>query len=215
MIKLTPEGLQLILDFEVGGGQKYYDKFCRKPTVPGGKDTTSGITIGIGFDIAQHSHQELLDNWGPYLPDHAVSKLLSVNDLKGDSAKKMLPQMQDIIVPWEAALEQFQTFTVLKCWSMTQTAFPEVEEGPQCVQESLLDLVFNRGGSVDGPKRFEMRTIRSLVASKKWDSIPEELREMKRLWPDTKQLCDRREAEAKHIEAGLNGGSEGENKGKG
>jgi len=111
--------------------------------------------------------------------------------------------MQAITIPWESALDQFERHTIPSYFVMTQQAFPGVEKAPACVQEALLCLVFNRGSSVNGSRRFEMMTIRSLVAKGNWAAIPAELRDMKRLWPDTKELCDRREAEAKHIERGL------------
>ena len=207
MIKLTPAGEQLILDWEVGGGQSYYVRFCRHPTVPGGRDTVSGITIGIGWDVGAHSHGELNEEWSDFLAPEILAKLFTVVGMKGDTAKKFLPQMQPIIISWDTALAQFLAHTVPCYFKMTQEAFPGVEIAPACVQESLLCLVFNRGDSVAGPRHTEMADIRSLVAGMEWSNIPNELRSMKRLWPDTKGLCDRREAEAKHIEEGLASGT--------
>jgi len=203
MKELTAEGLQLILDWEVGGGRKYYEKLCQRPVVPGGKDTTSGITIGIGWDCGMHGPRELSEEWGEYLAPGDLAKLMTVVGEKGNGAKKFLPAMDAICISWETALAQFQKFTVPVYMKMTEQAFPGVETGPDCVLDALVDLVFNRGSAVNGPRRVEMANIRGEVAKGKWSAIPGELRAMKRLWPDTKSLCERREAEAKHIEKGL------------
>jgi hypothetical protein len=203
MKDLTSEGLQLILDWEVGGGQKYYDKFCTRPVVPGGRDTVSGITIGIGWDVGAHGHGDLSEQWGEFLAPGDLAKLMTVVGCHGDAAKKFLPAMSSICVPWSMALAQFQKYTVPAYVKMTGTAFPGVETAPVCVLEALVSLVFNRGDSVSGTRRVEMANIRGEVAKGKWSAIPAELRAMKRLWPDTKNLCERREAEAVHIEKGL------------
>ncbi|HIJ69358.1 MAG TPA: hypothetical protein HPP57_07630 [Deltaproteobacteria bacterium] len=202
-MQLTSEGLQLLLDWEVGGGEKDYSKFCVHPTVPGGKDTTSGITIGIGWDVGQHPTADLMQEWQEFLSVEALAKLATMVGVKGDAAKRFLPQMQEVSIPWEIALAQFRRYTVPRYFKMAQVAFPGVEEAPQCVQEALLSVVFNRGSSVYGPSRIEMMNIRKDVAGGKWAAIPAELRAMKRLWPDTKSLQERREAEAVYIEKGL------------
>lgn len=205
MIKLSPEGLQLILDWEVGGGEKYYNKFCARPDVPGGKDTESGITIGIGWDIGAHLHAELYIDWEDFVAPQDLAKLLTAVGLKGDAAKRVLPQMQPVAIPWDKALDQFQRFTVPSYWLMTSHTFPGIDNAPQCVREAVLCLVFNRGPSLDGPRRVEMRFIAIDIAHSAWSRIPSELRNMKRLWPDTESLRNRREAEAEYIEKGLGG----------
>lgn len=202
-MKLTPEGLQLILDGEVGGSRAYYNKFCRCPIVPGGKDTASGVTLGIGWDLGQNSTGAFVNEWEDFLPPDQIARLITVVGLRGSEAKKFLPKFQNVIIPWNAALEQFQRYSVPRYWALTQKAFPGVEIAPQCVQEALLSLVFNRGAGMDGARRLEMREIRGLVATLAWSEIPAEIRNMKRLWPDSGGLRDRREREAKHIEDGL------------
>jgi len=202
-MKLTPEGLQLLLDGEVGGGWKYYEKFCLHPVVPGGKDTNSGITLGIGYDCGAQSTGTFLTEWEDFLSQADLARLLTVVGLRGAEAKRWLPILKDITIPWDAALEQFERYSVPRYWAATQQAFPGVTEAPPCVQEALLSLVFNRGPSMAGARRIEMRFIRIAVAAGQWSQIPVELREMKRLWPDTKGLQNRREAEARHIEIGL------------
>ena len=45
--------------------------------------------------------------------------------------------------------------------------------------------------------------IKENMANETFDQIPDCFREMKRLWPNMRGLVDRREAEAKLFEAGL------------
>ncbi|MGC8494935.1 MAG: hypothetical protein ACP5SH_24700 [Syntrophobacteraceae bacterium] len=202
-MELSEEGLQLILDYEVGGGKTYYDKFCKNPTVPDPRHTQSGVTIGIGWDCGQNTPAELENEWKEYLEEQEISSLGKVCGLKGMKAYRALKSLGRIEIGWEAALNQFLAYTVFRYWRTTCEAFPGVEEAPQSVREALLSLVFNRGRGMDGDRRVEMRAIRDLVASHSWSGIPAKIREMERLWPETKGLLARREAEAKFMEAGL------------
>jgi hypothetical protein len=79
-----------------------------------------------------------------------------------------------------------------------RAAFPGVEECAQAVQEALLSLVFNRGPSLSGDRRTEMRDPRPRCCQD-WGAIPGRLRAMKRLC-DRARPTPRREAEAAHIE---------------
>lgn len=203
-MKLSSKGLQLILDGEVGGGEKYYyDGSCARPTVPGGPDTVSGITIGVGYDLGQTSHKQFFDDWEDLLSTDVMAKLTAVVGLRGNEARRDLPMVRDIVIPWETALEQFEQSSIPRYWTLTEKAFPGVAHAPECVQEVLLSIVFNRGTSMAGSRRVEMAKIKRLIEAGQWSKIPAEIRSMKRLWPASKGLRDRREAEARYIEEGL------------
>ena len=202
-MELSDKGLQLILDSEVGGGERYYDKFLLHPTVPDPEGTSSGVTIGIGWDCGQNTEDSLVEEWGEYLEPSSVEDLKKVMGLKGMKAQAVLSVVAHIVIPWQHALAQFTVFTVPRYWSRTSSAFPGIDRAPQSVQETLLSLVFNRGTSMEGDRRREMRAIRDLVAASSWEQIPSMLRAMKRLWPDTPGLVTRREDEAQYIESAL------------
>jgi GH24 family phage-related lysozyme (muramidase) len=70
---------------------------------------------------------------------------------------------------------------------------------------AIVSLVFNRGTSLVGDKRLEMRNIRVLVPKKDYSKIAQEFRSMKRLWKgkNLNGLIERREAEAKLVETSL------------
>ena len=52
-----------------------------------------------------------------------------------------------------------------------------------------------------------MRNIKSYMRAKHFNQIPDEIRSMKRLWPNSRGLRDRRDAEAKLFELGLTSNS--------
>ena len=47
-VKIPEEIVEMIVEFEVGN-KKYYESKCKSPIWPGG---SSGVTIGIGYDLA-------------------------------------------------------------------------------------------------------------------------------------------------------------------
>ena len=65
-------------------------------------------------------------------------------------------------------------------------------------QGALVSMVFNRGSSLNGDSRKEMRAIVELVKSKDYEAIAEEIEKSKRLWEHRglDGLVIRREAEA-------------------
>lgn len=195
------------MTYEVGS-EEYYNAKCEHPLVPDPEETESGVTIGIGYDLGQVKAADFRADWEAYLPAVDLAALQLCCGAKGEAAARRLPQARrsaggGIAVPWAQALKQFLERTVPKEWRAAREAFPGVENAPKCVQEALLCLVFNRGPGMEGASRVEMRVIRTKVEHGLWSAIPEELRAMKRLWPEVKQLRERREAEAKYIEEGL------------
>ncbi|QQR97778.1 MAG: hypothetical protein IPK18_13225 [Sphingobacteriales bacterium] len=67
----------------------------------------------------------------------------------------------------------------------------------------MLSIVYNRGSSLVGTGRTEMKNIVPLVKTKDLKEIAKEIRSMKRIWennPNTRGLLIRREAEAVLVE---------------
>ena len=69
-------------------------------------------------------------------------------------------------------------------------------------QSMLLSLVFNRGSSLSGSRRREMKAIQPLVIEKDLRGIAEQIKLVKRLWDRSilPGLHIRRDAEAEMIE---------------
>ncbi|HEY9295190.1 MAG TPA: peptidoglycan-binding protein [Phormidium sp.] len=196
---LSYRAIELILEFEVGGGQEYYEKLLQRPIWPEGQ---SGITIGIGYDLGYNSVEVFNQDWHK-LGDVERQRLSDCCRLTGEVAKQRLASVRDIIISWQLAWEVFNVVTVPKFYNLTKKAFPGFEELPADVQGGLVSLVFNRGTSMEGDRRREIRAIRDLVPKKDFKGIADQIRQMKRIWVGTsieRGIARRRDAEADLIE---------------
>lgn len=188
--------IRLLLRFEVGGGEEYYNRLLRSPTWPG---EASGVTIGVGYDLGYNSAETIMRDWSPHLNEQVVERLARVTGLTGARARAALSSVRDIIVPWSAGFAVFEAVTIPKFWEKTSNVFPGVGELHPNVQGALLSLVFNRGESLAGDRRREMRAIRDLVPDMNYQEIARQIRLMKRLWRGTtieRGMSRRRDAEA-------------------
>ena len=192
--------LKLLLDFEVGGGQKYYEKYLSSFTWPGG---ASGPTIGIGIDCAYYTKEELADLFD-FLKKEEIELIQGAVNKTKDAGKEYTKKLKQagIVVPWANALEIFENLTWKKFAGLAQKTFPLLEELHEDAYGAIVSLVFNRGTKLDGDSRREMRTIKELIPLKNYQSIAWEFRSMKRLWEGKglDGLVRRREAEAKLVE---------------
>jgi GH24 family phage-related lysozyme (muramidase) len=197
----SPKALNLILEYEVGGGKSYYDKFLSHPTWPGGY---SGMTLAIGIDCAYYTEDELQKMFY-FLPEKqldAVKRAVGKTGHEGQDYTKSI-QGLNITVSWDQALNIFDKYTWVKYASLTEKTFPKVEDLCDNAYGALVSLVFNRGSSMNGDSRIEMRNIRDLVPKKDYKGIAQEIRKMKRLWEGKglDGLLDRRDAEANLVES--------------
>jgi Putative peptidoglycan-binding domain-containing protein len=201
----TPNTLKLLLDFEVGGGESFYNARLKRPVWPGAQ---SGVTIGVGYDLGYVTRDQFLNDWQA-LEREDRNLLAGVIGLKADAAKNALSRVRTVEVPWSIAYAVFTGVTLPRFWEQTRQAFPGVESLPGDVQGALLSLVFNRGASMNGDRRLEMRQIREAIAGGDVASIPRYIRAMNRLWAGTDietGMRRRREAEAALVESALAGG---------
>lgn len=194
---MTPNDatLRLILDYEVGGGQPYYDRHLRFPCWPGG---ASGVTIGIGYDLGYNVVQAFASAWADRIGQEKVVRLTPCVLIRGAAAAQLLETVRDVEIPWPDAWAVFQNVDVPGAWAQTLRAFPGVESLPANTQGALLSLVFNRGNSLSGPRRAEMLEIRGCVDRGDVAGIAEQITAMKRLWAvgEDGGLLARRDAEA-------------------
>jgi GH24 family phage-related lysozyme (muramidase) len=206
---LSKKSLDLILEFEVGGGENYYNKFLKNPTWPEGQ---SGVTIGIGYDLGYVNKAEFSEDWKD-LPKEIFDRLYKVVGIKGYNAKNLIRGLKDISIPWDLALKVFNNKTVTKFWNLTKETFPNFDNLPEDAKGGLVSLVFNRGNALEGDRRREMKLIRDgmkLVSNydqKALTFIANQIRNMKRIWAGgsiEKGMNRRRDAEAKLIEQSLN-----------
>ena len=205
---LSKKSLDLILEFEVGGGENYYNKFLKNPVWPEGQ---SGVTIGVGYDLGYVNKAEFSQDWKD-LPKETFDRLYKVVGIKGYNAKNLIRGLKDITIPWDLALKVFNNKTVTKFYNLTRQTFPNFDNLPEDAKGGLVSLVFNRGNALEGDRRREMKLIRdgmklvSTYDQKALTFIANQIRNMKRIWIGgsiEKGMSRRRDAEAKLIEDSL------------
>lgn len=192
VLEISDAALQLILDYEVGGGEAYYNRFLARPTWPGGE---SGVTIGVGFDLG---YEPTMAPWRGVLPAQAIASLSQVMGLRGSGARRAVEAgtAGDVTIPWDAALQVFMAYTLPSEIAKTLLVYPGAERLGGDVLGALVSLVYNRGASLSGSTRREMAAIVDLVRRGDVSGIAQEILKMKRLWPDVRGLLMRRDAEA-------------------
>lgn len=204
--RLSQKSFDLIVRFETGG-RKYYEKYLKRPTWPGG---ASGVTIGFGYDLG---YEKNLDrDWEKFLKPDELNRLARCSGKTGKVAKQALSGVRDIVIQWDWAAEIFNENTLPQEIRKTLATFPTAAEKlPADAFGALVSLIFNRGTDLSGERRREMQQIKIILADSMRDGlcsrrIAAQVRLMKRLWKDDLvsdgDLVDRREAEAQLIEAG-------------
>lgn len=199
--KPSEKTLALLLEYEVGGGQSYYEKYLSKFTWPKG---ASGPTIAIGVDCGYYTPTELA-NLFSFLPKDQITLIQGASGKTGERGKEYAVTLRKagIEVKWDKALEIFNKLTWPKFTKLAERAFPGLEELHPDAYGAIVSLVFNRGTSMKGDSRSEMRTIRALVTEKNYTKIAQQLRKMKRIWEgqELDGLLKRRDAEAALVES--------------
>ncbi len=196
---LNRDSLDLILKFEVGDSTgNYFRKYLSRPTWPGG---ASGVTIGIGYDLNFQTEEGFKSDWQHLINEEHLERLIKVINI-GKRAKEACKTLKDIVFEWEDAVEVFNKRTVPKFYGLAKKIFPGFENlHPNC-QGALTSIVFNRGSSLVGDSRREMRNIANMTLEKNYSGIADQIRKMKRLWigKGLDGLLTRRDAEAKLVE---------------
>lgn len=199
--KPSPQTLDLLLEYEVGGGKDYYEKKLSRFTWPGG---ASGPTIGIGIDTAYYNSHEIADIFN-FLPEDQVRLIQQASGKTGQRGKDYTRELRkaNIVVTWDHAIDIFDELTWPKFARAAERAFPGLDELHEDAYGAIVSLVFNRGTAMKGDSRKEMRIIKMLVPDKQYAKIAKQIRLMERLWEGKglDGLLKRREAEATLIES--------------
>lgn len=189
--------IDLIVEFEIGSSA-HYDKRLQSPYWPGHQ---SGVTVGIGDDLGFKAASVILQDW------HAHSeraRLAQQAGFKGASAKARIPSLADIRITYTQARAVFDSTTIVNYYRIMRRAFPGAEQLHPVAQGVLTSLVYNRGASMRGDDRAEMRTIRdSCVPAFDYDCMARAIRQMVRVWRNSsieRGMERRRNAEAALLE---------------
>ena len=190
-MNISPRAFKLIVDHE---GLNQPGKW------PG---ESSGITIGYGYDLGFRTLMEFHRDWGAKLPQPVVGRLAHTIGKRGDAARVISMGLRDIVIPKDASAEVLKANSIPWAIAETRRIFPGVERLPEDAAGALVSLVFNRGGSMSGDRRREMRAIQQAVIKGDLREIAVQLRFMKRLWvgKGMNGLFRRREDEARLVES--------------
>jgi len=179
------------------GGKAYYEKYLNRFTYPGG---ASGPTIMIGVDCAYYKETELREIF-KFLPESDINLIVGCIGKTGTSAKEYIKKLSHIKVSWENSEKVFFDIILPKFYNLTLKIWPKTDELCPNAQVALTSIVFNRGSSLTGSSRSEMRNIKILISDKKYKEISENVLHMKRLWINKSMdgLLKRRDEESKLI----------------
>lgn len=177
---VSQKGIDFLLDNEVSSSSAQhsaYDRLYQRPEWPGGE---SGITIAVGYDLGFESTFE--SDWEPILDEQDYQDLKAVCGLSGDAARRRLKEVRHIMISWHHAYRVFDQNQLPREYIKTARMFPGLQNLSLNAQSALLSLEYNRGTSLVGPSRTEMRTIRDMVPKVDYPGIAEQLRKMTRIW---------------------------------
>lgn len=187
---IATEAVNFIVREEVGS-RDYYERHAKKPHFPG---ASSGVTIGIGYDLRFQSEADFDAHWSDQLSPDQMAALRPYLGEPGSEAA--VAALSGIEVPWLAAWHVFVGRLLPHYVDLTRGAFDGFDGLSPLRRGVLVSLVYNRGAGMDGNRRSEMRDIRNHIREGQLDEVAGDLQAMKRLWPNSKGLRDRRDREA-------------------
>ncbi len=183
--------------------QSVYTKKYRRPEWPG---ASSGATVGIGYDLGQTPESTVRADWQSRVDADMLEAMVSACGETAAAGKRATARIKNKVdIPWDVALEVHEECVIPRWEARVLAALPNSKKlHPDCFG-ALLSLTFNRGPSFknSGERYREMRAIASHIAAEDFEQIPDELRAMKRLWPNLVGLRKRRDREAALFEQGL------------
>lgn len=209
--QLDTNGVAFIAREETGG-LAYYDAFTRWPQFPGG---ASGITIGVGYDLRMNTKEDFQAVWSNHLSADVIAELSTDIGKPGTNERVKELRQLGIEVPFKAAWQAFIQKTLPRFYHETLEAYSSLEDLPGLCQSVLVSLIFNRGASLKGSSRTEMKAIQNILSEaselypdrfamkNKLVEVADQIISMKRLWDAGSGLLKRRDNEAKLWRKGL------------
>lgn len=164
---LSDKAYNLIIHYEVGG-ESYYNSLLRFPEWPRG---ASGVTWGMGYDGGYHTSSGVKSDWFARIDDQSVIRLSKVAGITGDEARDILQSVRDIEIGYDTANNEFREIEVSNEYALTKRTFPGMENLTQNAQGALVATVYNRGSSLTGSSRIDMRKLRDLVPTKNYSAM--------------------------------------------
>lgn len=191
-------GMNFLLDNEIScstTNHKAYDRLYVHPEWPEGD---SGITTGVGYDWGYEETYAF--DWDPVLTAQDYADLKATTGLTGQAAKNRLKDVAHVITTWDQAYAVFDLKQLPREYIKTARMFPGMQVLTLNAQSALLSLEYNRGTSMVGPSRVEMRAIRDLVPQADYQGMALQFVKMIRIWKGSsieEDMTSRRRGESK------------------
>lgn len=199
-MKISKKAVELIVSEEVTSPAVYNKRYFGL-SWPGGD---SGVTIGIGYDLGYQSEQSIENDWVKEIGAYQVSILKMFAGLRGEKARiaKATNKMAAMIsIPYQAAYNVFIKVSLPRYAKAALRIYPGLDELTPDAIGAIVSLVYNRGTSLEGTRRIEMKAIVPLVAAKDYTGIAYQVDKSKKLWNNG--LVQRREREAALVRGSL------------
>ncbi len=187
---LPTEGVTFIALAEVSSRAAYEESYSH-PTWP---SEHSGMTIGIGYDLQFSTLAEFAADWRNHLDGNDYRLLTKW--LRRVGSTDGMQELKKTYQPFSAAWAVFCERTIPSTVVETRKAFPGYDGLPPLCKSALVSLVYNRGTSLSGDNRREMKKIHDLIKTGDLAAVPEQFCLMKRLWKSLPGLQKRRDDEA-------------------
>ena len=194
---LGREGVDAIIAFEIGT-EGYYNKNLISVIRP--KTDASGCTFGVGYDVGHVTEPELVRDWAGYVSEGDLEAMKKCVGKRGAMADEVKGQASSVCIPYSVAVRQFVERTLPKWIDRSRALWPNFNSLTQKQRAALTSIAFNRGTSLEGRRRDEMRAIVATLANNNLTPVPRLIRSMSR-WHTLEGLRKRRHHEAAMFEA--------------
>ncbi|WP_065755186.1 hypothetical protein [Bradyrhizobium paxllaeri] len=202
MLRISQSSINLIVAEEVSS-EAYYKRHYTHTEWPGEK---SGVTIGIGYDLGYATAAKVKADWGALVDSDMLAAMIECVGVRGTAAKSLSARMHNrITIPWEAAMQVFTNRDIPQWTAQVLKIIPAADKlSPTCLG-IIVSIAYNRGASFNltSDRYREMHAIKLHIGAGKLDLVDDDIRAMKRLWPNSKGLRGRRDREAALWNKGL------------
>ena len=182
------DGYNLIRSQEIGSKSRYIDH----PVVP--PVGRSGATIGIGYDLGQHTAKQIQQDWQGILPQSTINQLLPEAGKQRGAAQAILPR---VTIPYNSAIQEFNQRSLPDYTGQARHYIGPTRWNALNSQEqgALTDLTYNRGPG-------SLKQIRTDLANGNPSAVVGALHQMS-IDTSNRGLANRRQLEANLFCQGL------------
>ena len=169
-MKISQAAFDLIVQQEVSSKATYIKKY-QHPEWPG---ASSGVTVGIGYDLGQTSAETIRSDWQGIVDADMLDIMCRCSGTTGPNAATLTKKVRDkITIAWEQAIKVHQDSVLPRWEAKVEKALPNTDKLTPDQLGALVSLTFNRGPSFStaGNRYSEMRGIKEAMANQQFNKI--------------------------------------------